>query len=273
MCPHQVKRFIILEFMTYRSLLIFVTWCLASCSNEPSKIDNPKASKSDQLQNVQLLDTALSFSGVWVNEAYINKIKVNRSPRLSQSNEKSCIVIPLKTLMVTRMIYGFHEGGGDMMIAKDGNSYYFCDPVSKKIQDSVTVISPTRIKIGDKYFSRLKHQDTTMINLGILEEILFKGRYRMVNGSEVDFFEDGSVKGLDSFRAYLPQIDFTTDATFVDHIQLGLSKEKLHDYVFLFDKDTLYIDKVTCVEYDSASHVCLKEGGGDQVYKLIKLDP
>ncbi len=260
--------------MTYRfQLLLIVTWCFTSCSNEPSKVGNPEASKSDQLQNTQLLDTALSFSGVWVNEAYINKIKVNRSPRLSQDVEKSCIVIPPRTLETTRMIYGFHDSGGEVMFAKNGDSYLLCDPASKKIYDSVTIISPTRIRIGDQYFYRLKHQDTTMNNLGVLEEILFKGRYRMTNGNEVDFLEDGSVKGLDSFQVYSPSIDYTTDARDVDHVLLGLSMKKMHDFGFLFNKDTLHIYKVTCVEYDSASHMCEKEVLGDQVYELTKLDP
>ena len=205
---HQARRFIILEFMTYRfQLLLLVILCFTSCSNEPSKVGNPETSKNDQLQNKQLLDTALSFSGIWVNEAYINKIKVNRSPRLSQDVEKSCIVIPPRTLETTRMIYGFHEGGPDMMITKDKDNYLLFDSGSKKYLDTITITSPTRIRIGGQYFYRLRHQDTTMINFGILEEILFRGRYRLANGSEVNFFEDGSVKGLDSFRAYLPQID------------------------------------------------------------------
>jgi hypothetical protein len=260
--------------MTYRfQLLLLVTWFFSSCSNEPSKVINPEPIKSDQIRNAQLLDTALSFSGVWVNEAYINRIKVNRSPRLSQRNEKSCIVIPLKTLMVTRMIYGFHDGGGEVMFTKNGDDYSLCDAVSKKIYDSVKVISPTRIRIGDQYFYRLKNQDTTLNNLGVLEEILFKGRYRMTNGNEVEFLEDGSVKGLDSFQVYSPSIDYTTDARDVDHVLLGLSMKKFHDFGFLFNKDTLHIYKVTCVEYDSASHICEKEVLGDQIYELTKLNP
>jgi hypothetical protein len=258
--------------MTYRFQLLFlVTLCFSSCSNVPSRVGNPEAPKSDQLQNTQRLDTALSFSGIWVNEEYIHKIKVNRSPRLSQEVEKSCIVIPPRTLEATNMIFSFHEGGPDMVIMKDKDNYLLFDRESKKYRDTITIISPTRIRIGDQFFSRLKHTDTTRANLGILEEILFAGHYRSVNGSKVVFLEDGSVKGLDSFKVYFPEIDYDVDD--FDGVQLGQSMKELQKYGFRFNKDTLRIYKTRCFSYDSSSHACEKEVLGDQVYELTKLDP
>jgi len=269
---HQARRFIILEFMTYRfQLLLLVILCFTSCSNEPSKVGNPETSKNDQLQNKQLLDTALSFSGIWVNEAYINKIKVNRSPRLSQDVEKSCIVIPPRTLETTRMIYGFHKGGPDMMITKDKDNYLLFDRETNKYLDTITIVSLTRIRIGDQYFSRLKHSDTTRANLGILEEILFAGHYRLVNGNEVVFLEDGTVKGLDSFKVYFVEDDYDVDH--FDEIQLGQSMEELQEYGFQFNKDTLRIYKTRCIGYDSSSHICEARGLDDQVYEMTKLNP
>jgi hypothetical protein len=246
--------------------------CLSSCSNTASKDSSDDASENGRVTNTRLLDTALSFSGIWVNEAYLSKLKATQSPRLSQNIMNSYIIIPRRTLEVTRMIHGFHEGGGDMIVERNGDNYTLCDLVSNKTEDSIKIISATQLKIGGQYFTRLIHQDTTMRNLGILEEILFKGHYRMANGNLVDFMEDGTVIGLDSFKVYFPVIDYTTDAKDVDHIQLGQSMLKLQDFGFLFNKDTLRIYKTRCLNYDSTSHMCEKEVLSDQVYELIRLE-
>ena len=57
----------------------------------------------------------IPFNGLWVNEHYVNEIRQGKPLRESQDTGTRCIVIPTRTLQVTRCIYGFHEGGEGMV--------------------------------------------------------------------------------------------------------------------------------------------------------------
>ena len=259
-------------------LLLLLMLYISSCSTIPTSKSKPGAEDSVNKQKehtllprFKTLDTILSFSGIWVNEEYINKIISSRSPRISQGVMKSCIVIPERTLRVTRMIAGFHEGGEDRVVVKDGDKYLFYDEGLTFIRDSIEIVSLRRMRIGNQYFKRLIHQDTSMNDLGILEEILFKGRYQSEEGKEIDFGEDGHVLGLDSFKFYSPVIDYADGPANVDHVQLGHANFKLQQFGFRFDKDTLLIYKIQCLKFDSAERDCESEALSEIVYKLIKL--
>jgi hypothetical protein len=261
-------------------LLSLLMLYISSCSTIPTPRSKPGAEDSVDKQKehtvlprFKTLDTILSFSGIWVNEEYINKIINTRSPRISQGVVKSCIVIPERTLMVTRMIAGFHEGGEDRVVVKDGDKYLFYNAGLTFIRDSIEIVSQRKIRIGNQYFKRLIHQDTSMNDLGILEEILFKGRYQSEEGKEIDFGEDGHVLGLDSFKFYFPVIDYTDGPADVDHVQLGHANVKLQQFGFRFDKDTLLIYKIQCLKFDSAERDCETEALGEIVYRLIKVRP
>jgi len=94
------------------------------------------------------LDTALSFAGLWVNEAYIANIHKTRSPRQSQDVMESCITIPSRTLQVTRMVAGFHEGAEDLVVVKDRDRYKLYDADLSALQKEMELISPTRISVN-----------------------------------------------------------------------------------------------------------------------------
>jgi hypothetical protein len=49
------------------------------------------------------------------------------------------------------MISGFHEGGAEMVIVKDGNRYQFYDPEFKTPKDIIVPMSPDRLRIGNQY--------------------------------------------------------------------------------------------------------------------------
>lgn len=243
---------------------------LYACSSpsQPAKQEAGKDSLRQTSSGYKTLDTEVPFAGVWVNEDYIEKIKRSQSPVRSQHVMQSCIVIPGRTLQTTRMIAGFHEGGPDVAVGKDGDQYYLFSSTSA---DSIQVISPERIKIKDHYFNKLVHGDSTRGNWGILEEILFKGQYQLENGKTVTFKEDGTVTGLDDFTTYIAVIDYTGTETpsDVSLIQLGKPDEQSEEYGYRFAKDTLYIHK-TQLKLDNDhkyDHVVFAE----QVYKLIKL--
>ena len=66
-------------------------------------------------------DAPIPFNGLWVNEHYVNEIRQGKPLRESQDTGTRCIVIPTRTLQVTRCIYGFHEGGEGMVLVKKGS--------------------------------------------------------------------------------------------------------------------------------------------------------
>ena len=55
------------------------------------------------------------------------------------------------------MVYGFHEGGEGWVIVKKGITYEIYDKDLKARVRSIEILSPDKIKIGDRYFSKLKH--------------------------------------------------------------------------------------------------------------------
>ena len=252
--------------LLFISLLCMVYAC--SSPSQPAKQEATKDSTGQTVAGYKTLDTEVPFAGVWVNEDYIEKIKRSKSPVRSQHVMQSCIVIPGRTLQTTRMIAGFHEGGADVAVGKDGDQYYL---FSSRSADSIQVISPDRIKIKDHYFNKLAHGDSTRGNWGILEEILFKGHYQLENGKTVEFTEDGKVTGLDDFTTYIAVIDYTGTETpsEVSLIQLSKPDEQSEEYGYRFVQDTLYIHK-TQLKFDKDhkyDHVVFAE----QAYKLIKL--
>jgi hypothetical protein len=217
------------------------------------------------------LDTALSFAGFWVNETYIDNIRKTKSPLRSQEVEESCIIIPSRTLQITRMIAGFHEGAEDMVIVKDHDMYKLYDAGLTNLRRELEIISPSRIRIGDQYFSRLAHYDTTVQNFGILEELLFNGRYERENKGEVVFTVDGRVQGLDSFARYSPVIDYT-DGSLVefDLVNMGTGRNKGQEYGYRFNGDTLHIFRTTCATGNSEGRYCDSIVAGPALYKLVR---
>lgn len=269
--------------MITRPLLTpLIILCMLSCTSP-----RDRDSRSDPDSSVSLIaggspsvkttpdfktfHTALGFAGAWVNEIYVDSIRKNQSPRQDQGISESCINIPDSTLKTTSMISGFHEGGAEMVVVKDGNRYQFYDPEFKTPKDIIEPISPDRLRIGDQYFKKLKFPDMDKYEWGILDEILFGGKYQSQDGKEVVFGMDGHIKGLDTVTYYQPHADYTGDQDLgVDRISMGQSQEKIHEYGFQFDKDTLLIYPIDCLRYDSIAHECGLEKLGELRWKLQK---
>lgn len=259
-------------------LLLLIACCVFSCVNPAA--EQQAAAKDSVVLNeaapeapadFKTLDTALSFAGLWVNETYIDKIRKTKSPRQSQDVMESCITIPSRTLQVTRMVAGFHEGAADMVVVKDRDRYKLYDADLSTLQKEVELISSSRIRIGDQYFSRMSHHDTTLTDLGILEELLFSGRYERERGKEVVFTADGRIQGLDSFARYIPTIDYTAGSLVdFDLINMETAKNRETTYGYRFKGDTLLIFRTTCAIWDSESNFCDSIAAGPMLYKLVR---
>jgi hypothetical protein len=256
-------------------LLLLIACCVFSCVNPAA--EQHAADKDSVVLNepspeapadFKTLDTALSFAGLWVNETYIDRIRKTKSPRQSQDVMESCITIPSRTLQVTRMIAGFHEGAEDMVVVKDRDRYKLYDADLSTLQKEMELVSSTRIRIGDQYFSRMSHHDTTLTDFGILEELLFSGRYEREGGKEVIFTADGRIQGLDSFVRYSPVIDYTAGALGeFDLVNMGTGKGK--DYGYRFKGDTLQLFRTICATAGEGQF-CDSIAAGPMLYKLVR---
>jgi hypothetical protein len=267
-------------------LCLIVYTCILSCSS-PTGLANSSANTDsagkhaaktsiiasrEPVPHFKTLDTALSFAGVWVNEIYFDSIRNNRSPRLDQGIGKSCIIIPDRTLKETRMVWGFHDGGGSIVVVKDETRYQFYDPELKLPSDTIEPLLNSRLRIGDQYFRRLNHPDTSKNDWGILEEVLFSGRYQNEDGKEAVFGRNGHITGLGSASYYEPEIDYSDRADRqIDRIRLGQSHEKLKEYAFRFDEDTLLIYTIDCLRYNADEHDCDSSKLGELKWKLRKM--
>ena len=252
----------------------YVSICLLSCSSNDNgnrtllgKADIQNLSKYD----FKLLHAPLSFSGFWVNEKYVINIKKDKSPRLSQDINESCISIPDSTLEVTNMISGFHEGSADRVVVKNGDRYELYDKEFADPARTIEIISPDKIKIGDQTFIKLKYPNKKRNDMNILGELLFSGHYKLDNGKAVEFNLDGHVSGLDSLSYYEPTIDYLGSGMDVDQVELGVREKQLHPFGFKFKSDSLFIYNLRCVEgYDSVTKECGVVEFGDLKYKLLR---
>jgi hypothetical protein len=213
---------------------------------------------------------AIPFAGAYVNEVYVDSIAKNRSPRKDQMIEACCIDVPDSTLKPTSMIANFHEGGEDRVIIKDGDRYQFYDAALQTPRDTIELVAPERLRIGSQFFRKLRHADKDKWEWGILNELLLGGRYQTEDGRQVVLEMDGRITGLDTVTYYQPHADYIGDQDIgADRISIGL-KQKLHDYGFQFDKDTLRIYSIDIRE-DSVSGDHGDEELGALKWKLIRI--
>jgi hypothetical protein len=215
-------------------------------------------------------DAPIPFKGVWVNEHYVNGIRQGKSLHESQDTGTRCIVIPARTLQITRWIYGFHEGGEGVVLIKKGSGHFTYSLYSGRCVDTLWTLANERMRIGRDYYIRLGEEDSTSSDLGVLEQLLFAGQYTRLNarGTAV-FAKNGKIEGLDSLGWYEPVIDYVGYSTNIDHIKLGRDKEHLNDYGLRFVGDTMMIYSIDCMQH--ADGACVSDTFGHQMYILQKL--
>jgi len=97
-------------------------------------------------------DTSIPFEGLWVNEHYVNEIKAGKAIRDCQDTETTCIVVPRRTLQVTRIIFGFHEGGPSLVLVKQGSEYFAHDLYDGNLVDTLHVLAGKRLKFVRDYY-------------------------------------------------------------------------------------------------------------------------
>jgi hypothetical protein len=215
-----------------------------------------------------LLDTTVSFAGTWVNEIYVNKILQFKTPCRAQNVMRSCITVPDSTLKITRMVDGFYEGSADQAFGFDNGRYvmYYTEPeLMKEPVSEVEIISPDKIRIDTSYFIKISSGH-------ILEEILFAGKYKTEQGTDVVFTAEGRISGLDGIKEYTAEIDYTgleTDKP-INLLYMGVDKVALDRYCYRFSGDILFIYKTECLDIKKRENFCAEPAQAELVYTLIK---
>lgn len=235
--------------------------------NRPSIIAPPPPTAT----NFAKLDTPVYFTGLWVNENYISDVKRSKSPKASQKlDQKSCINIPVRTLIPTNFIAGFHDGAENLVVVKNGSKYQLWDEQSAQPQTDIEILAPDRLKIGNEFFVKMDMApgSNPTQDLSILSTVLFRGSYITANGTTIDFKETGEVKGLDGYTSYSPIIDYQDVALDVDQLILEGPGKPAEHFGFKFVNDALLIYQLRCITKDSASGNCSKVDFGDARYIL-----
>ncbi|BAV10076.1 hypothetical protein SAMN05421788_1011505 [Filimonas lacunae] len=260
-------------FARYNTLLLslfVIAAAVSSCGgsgvqNQPSIVApaDPIASTFSKL------DTQVYFTGLWVNETYISNVKRSKSPKASQKvEEKSGINIPGKTLVPTNFIFGFHDGGENLVVVKNGSKYQLWDEKSPNPTIDIEVLAPDRLKIGNEFFVKIPQGVNPTQDLSILSTVLFRGNYTTSNGTTVEFKETGEVKGLDGYTSYSPILDYNDVALDVDQLIMEGPGKPAEHFGFKFVNDALLIYQLKCISKDSTSNQCSKVDFGETKYIL-----
>jgi len=240
--------------MKHSILIVIIASLILSCNHSMTK------------DNSTLNDSIIPFKGLWVNENYIKTIKTTKSPILGQSEVyESYIYIPSKLHQRTVMIYNFHDGGADLTIQRLDSSYWFYSLDLKDKYDKV-MLNNNKLIINNIPFVRIA--DST--SKGILETILFQGLYQL-NDRQIEFTDEGLIKGWDKFDSYLPIHDYFGPALNVDQIILKKGKNKV-EKGFKFINDSLYIYDLKYELYDSVNQQYDSVAFKEILYGLKKIN-
>ena len=240
------------------SLLLVLGILVTSCSKPEQQGDSDATTAPD----FKTASVALPFAGYWLSESYFNDIKAHQSPQKSQEgSEDVFVVMPDSTLQSTMMVWNFHEGSEEITVLKKDDTYQLyevvADSLTRPLKD-IKIISPTKIEIGNKAFVKISPyaKPNEKNNPLILEEILFKGKYSLADGKEVEFKNNGEITGLQNYRYYQPAIDYIGPGLQIDQVSLSSTEDQKEWMAFKFRGDTLRIYQIKCVEFDKSNNEC-----------------
>jgi hypothetical protein len=255
------------------SLLLVLGALFTSCSKSEQQQGESNATTATDFKTTSV---ALPFSGYWLSESYFNDIKTHQSPQKSQEgSEDVFVVIPDSTLQPTMMVWNFHEGSEEIKVLKKDDAYQLyevvIDSLTRPLKD-IKIISPTKIEIGNKAFVKISPyaKPNEKNNPLILEEILFKGKYSLADGTEVEFKNNGEITGLENYRYYQPAIDYIGPGLQIDQVSLSNTEDKKEWMAFKFRGDTLLIHQIKCVEFDKSNNECGLADFGALKYTLVR---
>ena len=255
--------------MKYAFWLAAITFTIFSC--KPG--ENKEAEKAFIEQAPYVHDMPVTFAGDWINKTYYTMVTTQNSPRDAQEKvEASYIRIPAFTNDTTMMYYSFHEVGPQIVVVQKDQKAELWEVQGDSLDKMaylVTEIDGNTLLIGQDTFVRIYPVPTDFTPL-ILEEILFKGKYQLKGGGEVEFKNDGEVKGLGNFKYYKVLIDYIDAGLDVDQVGLGESQDSLTYFGFKMKDKSLELFHLKCLARDDTDGRCQQVDFGKSAYKLTK---
>jgi hypothetical protein len=240
----------------------------AACKHETKTETQPEATPPVEVNE------AIPFAGDWLNEKYFDLIRDKRSPRDAQEKvENVFIQIPGHMRDTTVMVYGFHESGPDIVIVKKDNQYELWeiqgDSLDRKAW-TAQVIDADHLQLGEDRFVKINSAHGAYNEALILEEILFKGHYKLKGGGEVEFKNTGEVTGLGNYKYYRVLSDYLDAGLDVNQVWLGETRDSMEYYGFKSKDKTLDIYKLKCLEYNKEDKRCEQVDFGKVAWSLTK---
>jgi hypothetical protein len=222
------------------------------------------------------VNDAIPFAGDWLNEKYFTLINDKRSPRDAQEKVENCFIrIPAHTRDTTVMVYGFHESGPNIVVVKKNDQYELWevqgDSLDKKAW-TAQVIDANHIQLGEDRFVKINSAHGKYDEALILEEILFKGHYKMKGAGEVEFKNTGEVTGLGKYKYYRVLSDYLDAGLDVNQVWLGESRDSMDYYGFKSKGNSLDIYHLKCLEYNKEDKRCEQVDFGKVAYSLTKME-
>jgi len=250
--------------------IILLVALLAACKHETKVETQPEPPKPKEVND------AIPFAGDWLNEKYMNLIQDKRSPRDAQEKvEDVFIKIPAHMRDTTRMIYGFHESSADMVIVKKNDQYELWevqgDSLDKKAF-TAQVIDADHLQLGEDRFVKINAAHGAYQEPLVLEEILFKGHYKLKGGGDVEFTNSGKVTGLGKYKYYKVLTDYLDAGLDVDQVWLGETKDSMDYFGFKSKDKSLKIFNLKCLDYNKEDKRCERVNFGKLAYELMKED-
>lgn len=244
---------------------------LLSCQpgNKPESIEQA-ASKP---VNFRTQKRPIPFSGHWISAEYLTDIQANQSPRSAQEESGDCFIsIPATTLTPTTMVYNFHEGISDLVPVYINERFELWE----NLNDSLTrmlyplqLVTQDTLSVGDKKFVRLP-ASLRDGQPAILEEILFKGKYKDASDALVEFKANGEMSGIGKYKYYLPVIDYFDAGLQIDQVAMGEKPGEWEYFGFKFKKEKLDIYQLKCKTYDQQEKRCVDVTFGPKLRSLQK---
>jgi hypothetical protein len=203
------------------------------------------------------------FNGVWVNEKYLKHLLKHKSPKRSQEIG-TATVLAFENGDV-KINYGFHEGSNGALQKRDGDFYLKNE--SGSVDGLVWGKTGNELRYNKEVFRKQNIADSYKI----LEALLFKGKYKL-DGKEIEFMENGEIKGWNEFDSYEPLADYYDEGLQVDQLKLIKIGQEPQQFGFKFTANKLNIYNLKCLEMDNENKVCAVVENGDLKYKLKKVE-
>lgn len=265
--PHQMKIYILapdnLYLFTMRNYILLAVLCLIlSCKSNTKQSSKDSTLIAGNIERSDLLIKKFKslLQGTWVNKTYIDKVAKTKSPLAAVNEAEGMSSFSINTSemkgdsIIVPVGWDNHDGSNltlSFKSSKRPSSLIFgAGELSVAVNHGDTIITVyypyDKGQVKATQFIKANSKEIMQIADGmyrIINKVLIAGTYNLQDttaNSVVVFGIDGKVKGFESFKNYVINIDLNSDA--MDNLdEIGFDDDARHhkSYSFKFDADTL----------------------------------